>query len=75
MSGRNVNVATDNELQMLTVEQVAEFLQCSERDVRRKSANGTIPRPTKIGRHARWPRKVIQKWIEDGCPRVDDSLN
>ena len=64
-------VAIDNEIQMLTVQQVAECLQCSERDVRRKASNGTIPKPVKIGRHSRWPRTVIQEWIESGCPRVD----
>ena len=64
-------LAADSALQMLTVEQVAELLQCSQRDVRRKSSNGTIPRPVKIGRHSRWPRAVILEWIENGCPRVD----
>ena len=67
----SITVPANGDLQMLTVVQVADILQCSERDIRRKASNGTMPKPVKIGRHSRWPRNVIQEWIREGCPRVD----
>ncbi len=54
------------------VSQVAELLACSERHAYRLVRSGTIPRPVKLGQLNRWPRSVIERWIEEGCPAVTE---
>lgn len=54
--------------EMLSVETVAEMLDCSPRHVRRLADSGRMPAPIKLGALIRWPRAPIYQWIEDGCP-------
>lgn len=54
---------------MLTVNDVAEMLNCSARTVYRLTDSGRIPRPIKLGALVRWPRKTIEQWIASGCPK------
>jgi len=53
---------------MLTSQQLAEFLQISDRTLRRLVSSGKIISPTRIGRQVRWPLAKILTWIEEGCP-------
>lgn len=55
---------------LLDVEQFAEILGCSTRHVRRLSDMGKCPPPVKLGSLARWPRAVVEEWIEGGCRNV-----
>ncbi|MGC6446529.1 MAG: helix-turn-helix transcriptional regulator [Rubripirellula sp.] len=55
---------------MLSVDDVAEELNCSSRHVRRLADTGRMPKPVKLGSLIRWPRPVIQRWIDDGCPQI-----
>ena len=57
-------------IELLKVEQVADLLQCSPRNVYRLADAGKMPRPLKIGSLVRWPRGVITEWIEGGCKPV-----
>jgi excisionase family DNA binding protein len=52
---------------MLTVEKVAAMLDCSTRHVYRLEENGKMPRALRLGSCVRWPRKTIERWIEEGC--------
>ena len=60
---------TDGRLRaLMSVDDVAAELCCSTRHVRRLSDSGRMPRPIKLGSLVRWPRSVIEAWIQDGCP-------
>lgn len=55
---------------LMTIEQVAEMLQTSTRTVYRRSQDGTLPAPLKIGNVTRWRRDILESWIEGGCQTV-----
>ena len=48
--------------------QLARALGCSARHVWRLHDAGQLPPAVRIGRLVRWPRKLIEEWIADGCP-------
>lgn len=52
------------ESRLLTVDDVAELLQISVRGVWRQVSIGQIPKPTYIGRLARWRTSAISEWLE-----------
>jgi excisionase family DNA binding protein len=54
--------------QCYTVEDLAGLLQCSTRHIWRLHDAGRLPAAVRIGRLVRWPRKLIESWIADGCP-------
>ena len=56
---------------LLTVRDVAEMLNCSPRTVYRLSDSGRMPKPAKLGSLVRWPRQLIERWIEEGCPKAE----
>lgn len=56
---------------MLTVDDVAGMLRCSNRSVYRLTDAGKLPRPVKLGGLVRWRREVIEGWIARGCPRAN----
>ena len=45
-------------------------LKCSDRHLRNLRKAGRIPQPVKLGGRVLWPKKVIEKWIDDGCPAI-----
>ncbi len=45
----------------------------SEKHIDNLVRRGSMPEPVYLDRHPRWPRAVILKWIEDGCPVVDSE--
>ncbi|WP_246707552.1 helix-turn-helix transcriptional regulator [Ensifer oleiphilus] len=49
---------------LLTVRESAEVLQISVPTFWRRVADGTVPRPLKIGSLSRWPRSEIMTVIE-----------
>jgi predicted DNA-binding transcriptional regulator AlpA len=65
--------ATAPESAMVDVAWMATALGCSERHVHRMRDAGLMPAPVKLGSLVRWSRKVIEKWIADGCPAVRKS--
>ncbi len=58
---------------LLTVKGVAILLNCSESHVRRLFRERKIPQPVRVGRAIRWSRKVLQRWIDDGCPVTEET--
>ena len=56
---------------LLDVNAVAALIGASSRTVRRLADWGRMPRPVSLGRMVRWQRSVIEKWIREGCPRVE----
>ncbi len=58
---------------LLSVDDVAQLLNCSARHVYRLSDASQMPKPIKLGSLVRWPRAVIEKWCVDGCPNVRNA--
>lgn len=56
---------------LIDANEVARLLGVSSRMVWRLRDSGKMPRPTKIGSLVRWPRGVIEDWIEAGCPATE----
>ncbi len=51
----------------------ADMLGCSKATFWRRVADGTIPRPVKIGGMSRWPQSEIEAVIERAKARRDAS--
>jgi predicted DNA-binding transcriptional regulator AlpA len=56
-----------NEHHLWDTEEVAQFLGCSTKHVTRLANEGLMPRPVKLRGMVRWPKHVIQAWLEGGC--------
>ena len=56
---------------LLTVRECAVFLQISVPTFWRRVADGTIPKPVKLGGLSRWPQSEIIAVIEDAKARRD----
>ena len=39
------------------------------RTIRMWVKSGVLPEPLKLGGRLLWPRDVVDRWINDGCPR------
>jgi len=63
-----MNNPTQNNSVFLTFQDVAKLIKCSDRHVATMRKNGRIPQPVKLGASVRWPSRVIQDWIDAGCP-------
>jgi excisionase family DNA binding protein len=61
--------------EMLTVGEVAEKCNCSERHVYRLVKRGEMPAPIKLGQLNRWPQQIIEEWIAAGCPALRELAN
>jgi excisionase family DNA binding protein len=51
-----------------SVGDIAKLLQASERHVWRLHDGGKMPACIHLGRLVRWPKKLIDDWILNGCP-------
>jgi excisionase family DNA binding protein len=56
---------------LLSVQQLAQRLNCSTRHIYRLVDSGRLPRPLRLGALVRWPQVVIEHWVASGCPRCD----
>ncbi len=55
---------------LLTVREVADWLQTSTRTVWRLVSASNLPQPLRLSkRTVRWRISDIRKWIESGCPK------
>jgi len=53
---------------LITVSELAEKLQLSERSIHGKRASGELPAPIRLGRSVRWRADEIRAWLEAGAP-------
>lgn len=51
---------------LMTVKDIAALLNVSERHVWRLQSSARFPQPVKIGRAARWTRRSVVEFIENG---------
>jgi predicted DNA-binding transcriptional regulator AlpA len=52
----------------ISIDDVANMLDCSTRHVRRLADWGRIPKPVKLGAILRWVKADLERWVTDGCP-------
>lgn len=55
----------------LSAEEVAEALGISRAHVFKLVSSGRLPKPVKLGRAVRWPRKDLEEWLASGAPSRD----
>jgi excisionase family DNA binding protein len=51
------------------VSDLATMLKLSQRTIWRLTSEGQIPGRLQIGKSVRWSRRIVDSWIEKGCPR------
>ncbi len=66
--GTTATLPPPEEVRLLDVHTVAQFLSCSARHVYRLADSGRMPRPRKLGMLVRWDRLELEKWVADDCP-------
>jgi excisionase family DNA binding protein len=57
---------TTNVAALMTQQDLAAYLGCNVRTLRRWGHEGRIPHPISIGRVQRWRRADVDRWLEDG---------
>lgn len=58
---------------LLNVRETAQLFGVSHRHIRRLVERDEFPQPIKLGGCVRWTRRALNKWIEDGCPKVSKA--
>jgi excisionase family DNA binding protein len=48
---------------LVDAKELASFLGCSEKNVRRLTDKGQIPKAVKVGKLLRWSRQTIEDWL------------
>jgi len=51
--------------EILTAAQASEYLQIPQETLRRWRSLGTGPRHAKVGRHVRYRRAALDRWLEE----------
>lgn len=74
MSMANVLSDQSNPSALITVQELGRLLKMSVRSVWRLRSAGAIPPPVRIGGAVRWRLEDVARWIERGCPAVDQSI-
>jgi excisionase family DNA binding protein len=57
---------------VMTVEEVAEYLRIPRGSVYKLAQRGKIP-CQKVGRHWRFRREAVDKWLDNGNPGANQS--
>jgi len=58
---------------LIDAKEFARRLSVSERFIYKMVAKGALPKPVKIGAATRWSTKVIDEWVNAGCPTKTSS--
>jgi excisionase family DNA binding protein len=54
----------DSSTTLLHAKEIAAFLGCSTKHVRRLAERGEFPKPVKAGRRiVRWSRQAVERWL------------
>ena len=61
-------------MELLTVEQVAQLLKLSRRTVWSLRDRGMIPAPRKISGAVRFVRSELETWVAEKCPRCRPAV-
>lgn len=55
--------------ELMTANQVGALLQINVRTLRRLVARKKFPKPIKVGSAHRWPRAVVDAWVDEQTAR------
>jgi predicted DNA-binding transcriptional regulator AlpA len=70
---RTRNKQTENhETLLISANTLARLLDVSLRTIQRLCQQGKAPKPARFGRNARWRLDIIMRWIDEGCPPMDE---
>ncbi len=58
---------------LLSKEEACKLLRCSMRHLENTVNDGLMPKPIRIGKSPRFRRDELLKWIEDGCPAIEQK--
>ena len=54
-----------------SADEVASVLGISRAHVWKLASSGRLPKPIRLGRAVRWPRKDLEEWLAAGAPPRD----
>lgn len=54
---------------VLTPQELSELLKVPVSTLHRWSSQGTGPRPARVGKHLRWIRAEVDRWLEEQMVR------
>ena len=55
----------DSVAMLVRAKEIAAFLGCSPKHVRKLSERGEFPKPVKAGRLLRWSRQSVERWLAE----------
>ena len=58
--------------ELLSAARLARLLDVSTRTIWRLRSAGKLPRSLEVGGSVRWKVSEIKRWIEMGCPSLDE---
>lgn len=64
----NTAGAEDQDIQLLTAADLAGLLKVNRSTLYSWLSSGRLPMPLRIGKSVRWAKRIIDRWIEAGCP-------
>lgn len=50
---------------LVDANEIAAFMGCSPKHVRRLAEQGRFPKAVRVGRLHRWPRQAIEQWLTE----------
>jgi excisionase family DNA binding protein len=59
------SVSFDSAAILVRAKEIASFLGCSPKHVRKLSERGEFPKPVKAGRLLRWSRQSVERWLAE----------
>ncbi|MBX9655581.1 helix-turn-helix domain-containing protein [bacterium] len=59
---------------LMTVHDLGQTLKVSIRSIWRFRRSGLLPEPIRIGGAIRWRSEDVARWIEQGCPAVNQQV-
>lgn len=59
----NTMATINDNLELMTIRELAALLRITPRHVRNLVADGKLPPPIKLGASVRWPRAAVASWL------------
>jgi len=53
----------DSSTSLIRATEIAAFLGCTPKHIRKLSERGEFPKPVKAGRLLRWSRQAVERWL------------
>ena len=53
----------DSSTTLVRAKEIAAYVGCSPKHIRKLSERGEFPKPVKAGRLLRWSRQAVERWL------------